>query len=140
MSTSPFPGMDPYLERRWGDVHTRFVVYACDQLRGQVPSDLRVRVEEHVSLQISPTNGDGATQTRGRYPDIRIAERPGGSTAKSPISTTTVQADPLLIPLRLEEAPTLRSIRVYDTSSGERIVTAIEMLSPSNKKTEQGRA
>ena len=25
---SPFPGMDPYLEVRWGDLHTRLIVYA----------------------------------------------------------------------------------------------------------------
>ena len=48
---SPFPGMDPYLESYWGDVHTSLVTYARDQLRPQLPKDLRVRVEEHVTAQ-----------------------------------------------------------------------------------------
>jgi hypothetical protein len=25
MNNSPFPGMDPYLERYWGDVHDAFI-------------------------------------------------------------------------------------------------------------------
>ena len=45
---SPFPGMDPYLEAHWGDIHQRIVLYAADQLQGQLPSDLRARVEERV--------------------------------------------------------------------------------------------
>jgi len=27
-----FPGMDPYLEQFWLDVHARLVLYICDQL------------------------------------------------------------------------------------------------------------
>ena len=38
---SPFPGMDPYLERFWRDVHARLIIYAADQLQENLPSDLR---------------------------------------------------------------------------------------------------
>ncbi len=27
---SPFPGMDPSLEMRWGDVRSRLIIYASD--------------------------------------------------------------------------------------------------------------
>ena len=27
---SPFPGMDPYLEQFWGDVHHRLITYASE--------------------------------------------------------------------------------------------------------------
>jgi hypothetical protein len=30
---SPFPGMDPYLEQHWLDVHHRLATYARDQLQ-----------------------------------------------------------------------------------------------------------
>ena len=40
---SPFPGMDPYLEAHWGDVHTRLIVYSGDQFRPQLPTDLANR-------------------------------------------------------------------------------------------------
>jgi hypothetical protein len=32
---SPFPGMDPYLEASWRDVHARLVVYATDHVNEQ---------------------------------------------------------------------------------------------------------
>ena len=34
---SPFPGMDPYLEQHWGDVHTSLVIYARNQLQKVLP-------------------------------------------------------------------------------------------------------
>jgi hypothetical protein len=48
---SPFPGMDPYLEQSWGDVHSRLITYASDQLNEQLPRDLRCRVEERVLVE-----------------------------------------------------------------------------------------
>ena len=30
---SPFPGMDPFLEAHWGDVHARLIVNACNQIQ-----------------------------------------------------------------------------------------------------------
>jgi hypothetical protein len=53
---SPFPGMDPYLEQHWGDVHHRFITYASDHLAKVLPGDLRARVEERVFVE-SPQNG-----------------------------------------------------------------------------------
>ncbi len=38
---SPFPGMDPYLEPFWGDVHQRLIVYSSDVLQKLLPGDLR---------------------------------------------------------------------------------------------------
>lgn len=35
---SPFPGMDPYLEQHWGDVHPSFITYARDQLQPHLAS------------------------------------------------------------------------------------------------------
>ena len=66
---SPFPGMDPYLEQFWGDVHQRLVTYACDQLQGTLPGDLRARIQERVFVE-SPTGPE-----RNMYPDIRVVER-----------------------------------------------------------------
>ncbi|MBW3600284.1 MAG: DUF4058 family protein [Planctomycetes bacterium] len=44
--SSPFPGMDPYLEAFWGDVHASLVTYARDQLRVQLSPDLKARAVE----------------------------------------------------------------------------------------------
>src|SRR5436190_2704652 len=64
---SPFPGMDPYLEQHWGDVHTRMVTYASDALRPFLPRDLRARVEERLVVS-------AADHTRPIYPDVRVFE------------------------------------------------------------------
>ena len=47
---SPFPGMDPYLESHWGDLHTTLMVYARNQLNAQLPDDLQARVEESLAV------------------------------------------------------------------------------------------
>ena len=35
---SPFPGMDPYLEEHWGDVHTTIAIDAREQLASTRPA------------------------------------------------------------------------------------------------------
>jgi hypothetical protein len=67
---SPFPGMDPYLERDRGDVHARLIMYTSDWIQGRLPRDLRSRVEEPVV--IAPP-GEPA---RATVPDVRVVERP----------------------------------------------------------------
>jgi hypothetical protein len=81
---SPFPGMDPYLEAHWRDVHARLIIYASDALQGLLPGSLRARVEERVEM-VEP----------------------------EPASETYLE--------------------IIDTSSGNRVITIIEFLSPSNK-------
>ena len=56
---SPFPGMDPYLEEHWRDIHHRFLTYACDELQELLPRDLRARLEERVFVE-----PDGWRRTR----------------------------------------------------------------------------
>ena len=54
---SPFPGMDPYLERHWLDVHARLVTYAADALNGVLPPDLIARTEERLVVEsIDPSH------------------------------------------------------------------------------------
>ena len=67
---SPFPGMDPYLEEHWGDVHHRFITYACDQLQELLPGDLRARVEERVFVEAD------IPVRRVFVPDVRVYEVP----------------------------------------------------------------
>ena len=66
---SPFPGMDPYLEAHWRDVHAALVIYARDALQIVLPSPLRARVEESVLLETARGPGDHLL-----YPDVRVIE------------------------------------------------------------------
>src|SRR3954454_10022036 len=81
--TSPFPGMDPYLEAHWGDVHASLITYARDQLRVQLPPDLRVRVrvEERVAVEVDSGENGPAGKRRRFYPDVRVMEQPRGGGA-----------------------------------------------------------
>lgn len=42
--SSPFPGMDPYLERHWPDVHLSLAVYAREVLNERMPVKLVARL------------------------------------------------------------------------------------------------
>jgi Protein of unknown function (DUF4058) len=45
---SPFPGMDPYLEAHWLDVHPRLIVEASTVIQDQLGDDLVARIEERL--------------------------------------------------------------------------------------------
>jgi hypothetical protein len=67
---SPFPGMDPYLERHSGDVHQSVVTHIRDWLRTRLPTDLRARMQERICIDLpDPRRAE-------YYPDFRVVERP----------------------------------------------------------------
>jgi len=66
---SPFPGMDPYLEASWRDVHATLIVYFKDHLQPQLSGDLRARVEERLVVE-SPL--DKEPRNLPRPPRFRI--------------------------------------------------------------------
>jgi hypothetical protein len=129
---SPFPGMDPYLEAHWGDVHASIAIYARNQLQPQMPPDLKVRVEEYIAVEDVDDE-----EIRHVAPDVRIVESTlplssGAATAVVDAETLTDDDQPLLVRNYVEQ-PTQREIRIVDARDGGRIITAIEILSPTNK-------
>ena len=48
---SPFPGMDPYLESRWSDVHAKLIGFIGGAIQTQLPRALRARAEERVLVE-----------------------------------------------------------------------------------------
>ncbi len=128
---SPFPGVDPYLEQHWGDVHTSLMVYIRDQITDQLPSDLQARVEESVCVDLDESS-------RWVYPDVTVVERLQTQSSAVAVADAIV-AEPTIIPIPSEQ-PTQRHIAIVDLNSGNRVVTAIELLSPANKQEEAGRS
>lgn len=124
---SPFPGMDPYLEQFWRDVHARLIIYAADQLQGRLPSDLRARVEERVVVEPGVSEED-----RSVYPDNRVIERGRGPSAAAVAEAGVAVLEPVI--LRLEDEPKTETfIEIIDVGSGRRVVTVIEVVSLTNK-------
>jgi len=124
---SPFPGMDPYLEAHWRDVHAGLIIYARDALQGVLPGSLRARVEERVLLETPAGLGDHPL-----YPDIRVVEYgfkrgpdTGGPAAIAVAEPLEVDTEP--------EPVTETFLQIIDPESGNRVVTVIEFLSPANK-------
>jgi len=129
---SPFPGVDPYLEQFWGDIHTSLMVYIRDQITDQLPSDLQARVEESVSVDLDES-------PRWIYPDVTVVELPEASTTAAVAVADAVIAEPTIIPLP-NEKPTQRHLEIVDLNSGNRVVTAIQLLIPANKQEVAGRS
>lgn len=127
---SPFPGMDPYVELYWGDVHTALMVYGRDELQDQLPDDLLARVEEGVSIDLED-------ERRSAAPDVQVVERPEAAWRGEPTTGAAAVAEPLIVPV--SDPSTERHITIVDRASGDRVVTAIEVLSPTNKTPGEGR-
>ena len=132
---SPFPGMDPYLERRsiWPDVHNSFIVAMRDALAPQVAPAYYVAIEERtyrVALDIAEFIG---------RPDAAIVAaptemRPAGEA--EPATAVGAMVQTVVLPLYEEVREGYLEIRAAQTHA---VVTAIEVLSPSNKVPGEGR-
>jgi hypothetical protein len=124
---NPFPGMNPFLERHWSDVHTKLITYIADALAETLPDDLNARSEEHVTLHY----GDG--EQRPMRPDVAVVEswKLGIPPQWQPETTQaggTSVAEPQII---VVEEITERWVEIKDKNG--RLITVIEVLSPSNK-------
>ena len=132
--SGPFPGMDPYLESHWLDVHTSLVSTARDALNRTLPNDLVASAEERVAIESDDTG------VNAYLPDLRIVEptttpwttQPSGAAPTAKVDAPfrlLAQIDPI----------TERFIRIIEAAS-ERLITVLEFVSPTNKRGEGLRA
>jgi hypothetical protein len=125
--------MDPYLEQFWGDVHHRLITYSCDALQRHLPGGLLARVDERVFVE--PSEGQG----RNIVPDVRVVERGRPQERGAGTGNGVAVAEPLVVHLDQSEPIRQGFIEIIDIKSGRRVVTVIEVLSPSNKTPGPGR-
>lgn len=130
---TPFPGMDPYLEHPdlWPDVHNRLIVALADDLAPRVRPRYYVSVEERTYLA-SPQE---LTFT-GR-PDVTVvkpSEPPANPQPTAEPAPTTAVTVELPVPDEVREL--YLEVRAADT---DRVVTVLEILSPTNKRPGEGR-
>ena len=129
--TSPFPGVDPYLQRRWSDIHSTVVPAIKESLQPHLPPGLKARSEERVVL----------TRDDRRFADYRTdvaavsvpaGDRRRPDAAPAGASTAVLDRPPVVVEFYTEpEIDTF--VQIIDTTAGGRVVTAIELLSPKNK-------
>lgn len=137
---TPFPGMDPYLERpeRWHAVHTRLIVAMADALGPQVRPRYRVDIElrTYVALLTSASPVG--------VPEVLVMSSPQLSD-KEMLSGTTMGVVPQTVEVPMPEEIherylVVREVAVEDALRGtEEVITVIEVLSLANKLTHEGR-
>ncbi|GIV18207.1 MAG: hypothetical protein KatS3mg022_3642 [Armatimonadota bacterium] len=126
---SPFPGMDPYLEDKsiWNDVHHSMTTYIRNALQRQVRPRYSVLIEERVYVQ---------EVSREIVPDVSVLQRAPRREEASGVAVLEETCDPPLVLHIEEQLHTEGVVHILDRTREMRLVTVIELLSPTNK--EQG--
>ena len=126
----PFPGMDPYIERTeiWPDFHARMVTYVCEQLQPLLRPRYVAMTEERLYVVESE---------RPIRPDLTIVRTSTTGAASGRAAVMEPDAPAVFELWREEMQEPL--IHIIEPAANNRIVTAIEILSPSNKTPGDGR-
>lgn len=112
---NPFPGMNPYLEREWPDVHTQLIADIRNALGPMLPTGLVARSEEAVAVVERESWRSGT-------PAAWVPEDHAGPDG-------VVAAEPEIIAVE-DEAERWVEIR---TPAGK-VITIIEVISPGNRE------
>lgn len=131
---SPFPGMDPYIERPaiWPDFHDALITFIRGALQPLIKPRYVALGRDRLYLVESE---------RPVFPDVSIVEsgrnRPIGPAGQT--AANAVVADPPLVFQFTREEVREPYIEIIEPAAGNRVVTAIEVLSPDNKTAGEGR-
>src|SRR5215212_2929582 len=123
-----FPGMDPYLEAPalWPDVHHRLISSISDQIQPLLSPRYITAIESYVAMEtieIAPV--------RRIAPDVAVLERERSGSAAG--VATVIAPAPLTGTVALEFPTRYHRIEIRRVGEGT-LVTAIEILSPVNKR------
>jgi Protein of unknown function (DUF4058) len=125
---SPFPGMNPYLEDSlWREIHTYLMTAIANDLNARLPDTYRATVEQATYIAASVAGS----------PDVTIL----GDAFDPKLHGGSVLA-PVVAPVQVEvpepEEVIERWLEVKQVATNQ-VVTAIEILSPTNKIDSRGR-
>ncbi|MCT7955177.1 DUF4058 family protein [Laspinema palackyanum] len=132
---SPFPGMDPYLEgpNFWPEVHSRLMIEIADLLVPQLRPKYRVAIEKRIY------ESSGNDSLLVGIPDVIVQHRQPTAAGDSNVAVAappTQKPLPVQVPMMMEFREAYLEVR--EMATGE-VVTAIEVLSPANKRRGKGR-
>ena len=128
---SPFPGMDPYLEgSEWQSVHAELSAEITRQLAPKLSPKYVARSMRRFATE---TPDDIAITVGDIYPDVSVTEVVGdGGKISDAVGVVTAPLQlATVMPVRVPQI----SIEIRDVANRE-LVTAIEVLSPTNKRGE----
>ncbi|MGB0560399.1 MAG: DUF4058 family protein [Spirulinaceae cyanobacterium] len=127
----PFPGMNPYLEQpeRWPTVHNRLIVAIADFLTPLLLPKYQVDIDKRV-YEVTGLN----TLLIGR-PDVTVQQSRQPVSSNRADAGVAIAAQPIPVTLPTNEEVREAYLEVKDVAM-QKVVTAIEILSPTNKRGE----
>lgn len=130
---TPFPGMDPYLERPdlWPNVHSSLIVALRDDLAPRLRPRYYVSVEERTYLL------ESGELTFAARPDVSVVGE-SKPTYGSTTAQETVAPEPVTVELPMPDVIRERYLEIRLVKD-DKVVTVLEILSPANKHPGQGR-
>jgi hypothetical protein len=132
---SPFPGMNPYLEnpRLWSEVHSRLIIALADAIAPQIRPQYRVAVEQRI-YKMSEENS-----VLVGIPDVTVGHSFSANQRESHLAVATPPpTKPVIVNIPLPEVVRENYLEIREVNTGV-VVTAIEILSPKNKRAGAGR-
>jgi Protein of unknown function (DUF4058) len=128
---SPFPGMNPWLEGYlWSDVHNRLANVIAELLAPHIAPKYVARIDIAMYMDDDPESEIGIT-----YHDVELLRRNNNMLQEpavaygNKITTEPTAIYPFILPIEVKVA----RVEVRDTENNK-LVTAIEILSPINKR------
>lgn len=131
---SPFPGMNPYLEnpKLWSEVHSRLIVAITDDLTDHLSDKYRVAIKKRTYF-----SGEDDSLLVG-IPDVSVVSKQPEQSQSSMTVTLTPPVKPITVTLPMAEEMQERYLEIREVATGC-VITAIEILSPKNKRSGEGR-
>ena len=130
---SPFPGMDPYIEARglWRDFHRHIIEKIFDVVSEALPEGYVARVDERSYIALAES--DERTE-RHFEPDVKVTgPRARSKAGVGPAVAAAPEAEAVTLRAFIEEDFDESFIDIFETEPERRLVTSVEVLSPSNK-------
>ncbi len=133
---SPFPGMDPFLEVSglWQDFHDDLINEIKRSLSAQLPERYFVQTGERSYIVLASTEGKDA---RPFSPDVgvrTVTRRQRGPEADRGATVAEAADEAVTMRAFIDEHFRENFIEIYEAGPELRLVTCIEVLSPSNKR------
>ncbi len=139
---NPFPGMNPYLERRdiWPDFHNDLIAQLRTILGPELPARYRIALQQRIEVEAPSAQ---PLDLALMIPDALVTDEPAGQplrpaeiTAATAVATYDVEE--FAVRVQMPRAVAVTWLRV-ETVPDQEIVTIIEVLSPTNKAPGQER-
>ncbi len=134
---SPFPGMDPYIEalNLWKDFHDDMIGELKRAIVASLPKGYVARTGQRSYVVLAES--DDKTE-RHFEPDVTVSAghtaRPGRAPSSQGATTVAPESEFDILRAFVEEAFDESFIDIYQLAPQRRLITSVEVLSPSNKR------